>query len=80
MNSLPLLTINNPNQVSESDESVNFVVTLDTQIDSLEVHYELREPIGDFLATDQPVVEGSQNINFDSQPNADGNYDRYTQH
>ena len=73
--SLPLLTINNPNQVSESDESVNFVVTLDTQIDSLEVHYELREPIGDFLATDQPVVEGSQNINFDSQPNADGNYE-----
>ena len=35
----------------------------------------LREPTGDFLATSDTVVEDSANLTFDTQPNADGNYD-----
>ena len=45
---LPILTINNPSSISESARSVSYTVTSDTQITSLEVHYELREPTGDF--------------------------------
>ena len=55
--SLPVLTINNPAPVSESDGSVTFKVTANSQPagDSLVVHYGLREPTGDFLVTNAIV-------------------------
>ena len=64
--SLPVLTINDPDSVSESDGSVTFKITSNAQptSDSLRVHYGLREPTGDFLVTNTIVFPDSQLINF----------------
>ena len=72
---LPILTIANAAPIAESAGSASFTVTSDTQVTDLEVHYELREPTGDFLATSDSVIEDSANLTFDTQPNAEGNYD-----
>ena len=72
--SLPVLTINNPDTVSESAGSVTFKITANAQPtgDSLRVQYGLREPTGDFLVFQAPsylplearVLADSQLLNF----------------
>ena len=83
--SLPVLTINNPDPVSESAGSVTFNIRSNAQPtgDSLRVQYGLREPTGDFLVFQAPsylpleqrVLASSQLLNFTEVSGGSGSYE-----
>ena len=83
--SLPVLTINNPDPVSESAGSVTFNIRSNSQPagDSLRVQYGLREPTGDFLVFQAPsylpleqrVLAASQLLNFTEVAGSSGTYE-----